>query len=49
MIEREKNIVEAVLVDCSAAFHIIDHSLLYTLCYIVDKELPVYQNTEGVI
>ena len=44
----DKKIVEAFL-DFSVAFDIIDPSLLlqklvswlYTLCYIVDKELPV--------
>jgi hypothetical protein len=41
----------------SSAFDIVDHSLLlqkrmlwlYTPCYIVDKELPVNQKTEGVL
>ena len=50
--EIDKMIVGAVLLDYSAAFDIIDHSLLsgklvlwlYTPCYIVDKELPVKQN-----
>ena len=47
----DKNIVGAVLLDFSAAFDIIDHSLLmsveklvlwlYTPCYIVVKELSV--------
>ena len=44
----DKKIVEAVLLDFSADFDIIDHSLLlakrmcygYIPCYIVDKELP---------
>ena len=45
----DKKIVGAVFLDFSAAFDIIDHSLLlkkhvlwlYIPCYIVDKELPV--------
>ena len=53
----DKKIVGTILLDFSVAFDIIDHSLqieqrvlwLYTPCFIVGKELPVLQNTEGVL
>ena len=51
----DKNIVGAVLLDFSATFDIIDHSLtlekhvlwLYTSCYNVDKELPCLTEHKG--